>query len=164
MATLTPAELAAFANPISNDDELPELETSEDMQEGGPGRFGLLITLLEAHAEDVQALSDEFDPDQLTDVGQELDEDEQESLREGAQQLPEELQAELAKALPGVTIDEAREIAEHLETEEIIDDAERLAGWLYRLGEVGLEGGEAEEPDEEEDEETDVEELDFGDE
>jgi hypothetical protein len=159
--------LSAFANP-EVDPAAEEEPAPEETEEGGPGKFGMLITLLEQHAEDVMALTDEFDPDQLVDAAQELDEAEQDQLREGASGLEEELVAEMKTALPGATIDETREVAMHLESEGIIDDAERLAGWLFRVGEVGLGEAEAEEGDgEEEDLEEDPEEggeLDFGDE
>lgn len=165
---IDPGSLAAFANPEEDPEAAPEAPEGEgDMQEGGPGKFGMLITLLEENADDVMSLTEEFDPDQLADAAQELDEEEQSSLREGAASLPDDLQAELRAALPGATIEETREVATHLEDEGIIDDAERLAGWLFRVGEVGLdepaegeeEAPEDEEPEDLEDEE--VEELDF---
>jgi len=165
---IDPGSLAAFANPEEDPETAPGAPEGEsDMQEGGPGKFGMLITLLEANADDVMALTEEFDPDQLTDVAQELDDEERASIQEGAASLPEDLVAELSATLPGATIEETREVAMHLEDEAIIDDAERLAGWLYRVGEVGL--GEAPEDEEEETEEEEpedlgddeVEELDF---
>lgn len=166
---IKPSALEAFANPMEEDaGDLPAEEGApEDMQEGGPGKFGQLITLLEQHAEDVMPLTDEFDPDQLSDVAQELDDSEKDQLREGVKALDEELQAELKSALPDITIEEAQEVADHLESEGIVDDAARLAGWLFRLGEVGLsEGGEEEDTDVDEDadeglEEEEPEELDF---
>jgi hypothetical protein len=167
---IKPSALEAFANPIDEEggDVPAEEGAPEDAQEGGPGKFGMLITLLEQFAEDVLPLTEEFNPDQLIDVGQELDEAEQDQIREGVGQLDEELQAELASALPGVTLEEAQEVADHLEAEGIIDDAAALAGWLFRIGEVGLgEGGEGEDTEEEDPdadeglEEEDPEELDF---
>lgn len=165
---IDPGSLAAFANPEEDPEAAPEAPEGEgDMEEGGPGKFGMLITLLEANADDVMGLTEEFDPDQLTDIAQELDEEEKASLQEGAATLPEDLVAELGAALPGTSIEETREVATHLEDEAIIDDAERLAGWLYRIGEVGLgEPVEGEEESEEEDdaedlEDDEVEELDF---
>lgn len=154
---IDPTALSAYANPTGEEDMEGAPPEEGDMEEGGPGKFGVLLTLLEQNADDVMALTEEFDPDQLIDEGQELDEEEQAALRDGAMTLPEDLQGELAKALPGATVDETREIANHLESEGIVDDAERLAGWLFRLGQVGMEPAEGEETEEEDEEELDDE-------
>jgi hypothetical protein len=157
---IDPGALKAFANPTNDPDMEPE--EGDDMQEGGPGKFGMLITLLEANADDVMSLTDEFDPDILTDIAQDLDEDDQATLRDGAMTLPDDLQAELG-SLRGSSLDETREIAVHLESEDVIDDVERLAGWLFRIGEVGLEAADGEDAEDVEEEPSDEEaELDFG--
>jgi len=148
---IDPKQLEAFAGnggpPPGEDDGQSSMDDGDDQQEGGPGKFGQLLTLLEANAADVEALAEEFDPDQLTDPGQELDPGDQDALKEGVESLDQPLQDEIAKALPGITIDEARELANHLESESIVDDADRFAGWLFRVGQLDLASDEHETED-----------------
>lgn len=167
---LDPQKLSAFANSGGPPpDAEPELDANAPLdEEEGPGKFGTLMTLLEQHADDVMALTEEFDPDALLDEGSELDESDATALQEGIDGLDEELQTELKTALPGITLDEAREMATHLSDEGIVDDAERLAGWLFRAGQLAPMGDEDTDEPEEEEEPTDDEadsdepqELDF---
>lgn len=168
---IDPKQLEAFAGnggppPGEDDGQSPGSGgDGGDDQEGGPGKFGQLLTLLEANAEDIESLAEEFDPDQLTDPGQELDPSDQDALKEGVESLDQPLQDEIAKSLPGITIDEARELANHLESESIVDDADRFAGWLFRVGQLDLAGGEDEDDDDEEEaepEEDDGDDADSG--
>lgn len=167
---IDPSKLSAFASaggpPADEGAMLDEgMEMEEGPEEDGPGKFGNLLTLLEQYAEDVMALTDEFEPEALLDEATELEESDVEALQQGVEGLEDDLKTELG-SLSGVALEEARELAQHLADEAIIDDADRLAGWLFRVGQVGLsaddgEGEEEEEIEEEELEEGDPEELDF---
>jgi hypothetical protein len=153
---IDPNNLAAFAAgtggpPPGADEgggEIPDEEAP--VEEEGPGKFGMLLTLLEQHAEDVEGLTDEFDPAELVDETVELDEPDIQALWDGFDGLDEALQTEIRASLPGVTLDEARDLASHLEAEGIIQDAERVAGWLFRVGKLDL-AAEGENDDDEED-------------
>lgn len=143
---MDPDKLAAFA---TNGGPPPGGDESADADAGGddtgddndPGQFGQLLTLLENNADDVMSLTDEFDPDELTDESTELDDGEKQTLLEGVQSLDQALQGELAK-LTGISLDDAQNLAQHLESEGVVDDAERLGGWLFRVGQIDLSGGD----------------------
>lgn len=155
---IDPEQLKAFANPGGEGDVAP----TEDMEENGSGRFGALIPLLEAGAEDLVERAEEMDGDALRDPTIELDPEEQQILQDGYSLLDRRLQQELRK-VGAISFDEAVELARHLQAEGMIDDPDRVAGYLARVsamlhgeGESGEEG-EAEEEEEEEEGEAEEE-------
>jgi hypothetical protein len=106
----------------------------DDMQEGGEGRFGKLIPLLEEFAEEVEACCDEIDGDLLVDMEAEMPSDEEQILKSGLHTLDKKLVKALSEAFDGgISPEEATELAEHLANEEIVSDPDRVAGWLYRI-------------------------------
>jgi hypothetical protein len=147
----------------AEDGEAPEGEG--DMQEGGPGKFGKLIPLLEAHAEELSAICEELDPAVLTDPASELDEGVRKSLLESVDTLPEDLQNEMIASMRNISAEEGVELATHLEGEGMIDDVDLVGGLLFRIGQV-LEdfGQEAEEGGEEGEEQPEQELEDEGEE
>lgn len=154
---IDPNSLAAFAGtggPPPGADESADADQGGGDEEEGPGQFGQLLTLLENNADDVMALTEEYDPDELSDESAELDDSEKKSMLEGVQSLDQALQGELGK-LSGVSLDDAENMAQHLEGEGIIDDAERLGGWLFRVGQLDLSGDGSEEDDAEDEESED---------
>lgn len=165
---IDPKKLQAFAGGEQPQAEEPEAEQpeggEEDMQEGGEGRFGALIPLLEQYAEEIEAACDELPPEALEDPEMELEEADQTILVEGVNVLPEDLKAELKSAFGGgIEPEEAQELADHLESEDMIADPMRTAGWFQRVAaiadQIGGEDEETEEPQEEVSEEEMDEEL-----
>lgn len=119
----------------------------DDMQEGGDGKFGALIPLLEANAEELEACCDELDPDSLDDTGTELSEDDHDTLMDSFNDLDGGLKKAMKSALPGIQLADAQNLAEHLSSEDMIEDEEKVAGLIFRFGQV-LKGGDAGEGDE----------------
>lgn len=164
---IDPQKMAAFASagpksagPKPGSDVLDAIESSEsemetvpeDMLEGGPGRFGKLIPLLEAHAAELEEMCDDLDPMALMDVNTDLSDDERQILAEDVVDLPEELLGEMMDSLDGLTAEEAEKLAAHLENESIVEDGDRIAALLVHVsklidsGELSME--EAEEGEE----------------
>ena len=170
---IDPQKMAAFASgPKPGSDDLdaaaaqpaPEVEKKdEDMLEGGPGRFGKLIPLLEANAEELEACCDELDPDALMNTGADLPEDDRDILLENVVSLPDDLIDEMMNTVGGITKEEAEKLAAHLEDESMIEDGDLLAAMLVHVGKL-IDSGDLsaseEEEDEYEDEEGDSEEGD----
>lgn len=171
---IDPQKMAAFASsgPAPGTDDLeaadaetqPEVETKgEDMLEGGEGRFGKLIPLLEANAQELDACCDEIDPEALMNVNADLPDDDRDILLESVVSLDDALLTEMVSSLGGVTPTEADQLAAHLEGESMIEDGDRLAAMLVHVGKMIDSGdialGEDEGEEEDESEETPEEEY-----
>lgn len=118
-------------------DEDPE--STDDMAEGGKGKFGELIPQLEAVASQIGELTDEFDPEVLSDTDEALEGEDATALQEGIDRLPAEFTDAFAKATDGdgITTDEARQLTQHLVDEDLVDvDEDLIAGWLYHAAKV----------------------------
>lgn len=119
---------------------------SEDMKEGGQGRFGSLIPLLEESAEELEACCDELDPEQLGNPNEPFDEENHDIFIEAFSDLPEDLQDELMSVLAEpLEVEEAEELGAHLEGEGMVTDGERIGNYLRHVcraiedGEIGEE-------------------------
>ncbi len=135
---------------------------AEETQEGGEGRFAALIPLLEASVDEIEASCDELDHDALMDPESEMDAQDEQMLKEGYDALPDELKKECAKVLENISKEDAEKLASHLADEDMIEDEERTAGWLQRVGKI-VAGGEdedeeAEDEGDDEDDQSDDEE------
>ena len=97
----------------------------------GEGKFAKLTALLEEFAEDVEAAADSVDAEALHDPESEMSPEDEKIFEEDVDGLDEGLKKELA-ATGGMSLDEAHEIASHLEGEDMIEDGDRVAGWLFR--------------------------------
>jgi len=139
-------------------------EGGDDTQEGGAGRFGELIPLLEANAEELAACCDELDPEALSDTSTALEGDNLEILTESVMALPGDLLAEMMATLSGVTWEEAEELVAHLEDEGMIDDAALVAALLTHIGKLIDSGDLSTESAEDEDEGAESEDADEGEE
>lgn len=153
--------LRAFAGKDTEDEKKPmkgnpgggEGGGDEEAQEGGEGKFSQLLPMLEEHVQDVIDCADEVDPDVLTSLGEDLMDDDRESLQDAFNGLDGKLKKEMKSALPDITEDQATELAEHLESEGMTDDPDKLAGLLFRWGQMfgkGQNEGGNEPGDEEE--------------
>jgi hypothetical protein len=132
-----------------------DLEEAEEDAEGEGDRASpqAVIPFLEQYAGEVQACCDELDPDVLVDPELELSDSDAVMIQEGAAMLPPRLR-KLLPNLKGIEYEDAGIIAAALVERGKYEDAEVLAGWIFRIGQLledtegaGLE--ETEEPDEE---------------
>lgn len=160
---IDPKQLEAFANPDGEGGEgdMPPEEEAPP-QEGGDSNFDALIPLLEANAEELESNAEELDGDLLLNVEQPLEEEDQAALIEGLEALPDDLKEGL-RAAQGLDLEKAEQLAQHLEAEEMIGDADRFAAYLVRaqqaLGGMTEEAEEGEEEAEEDEEEYEEEPL-----
>lgn len=146
------------------DPGVPEGEESaaDEQAEGnypppaGATNPGAAIPALEQYSGEIEASCDELDYDMLTDPDLEMTDDDIAILQEGVLMLPPRL-LKVIENLKGIDIDAAQTIAAHLESEGMVDDAERVAGWIFRVGQLLDQGEEA--PEEEESEEEPEEEY-----
>lgn len=152
-------KLAAFAGAEDKSSKSKKKVADDedaDLQEYGDGRYGALIPLLEEHAEDILACADEIDTEALEDPESNLSDEDADILIESLELLPEELQVEAKAALGGISAEDATALAAHLERDNIIDDsdADRFAGWLFRLG--SLMDSDQDTEDDAEDDDTEL--------
>ena len=143
----------------------PTQKADDKFKEGGSGKYGHLIPILEEHAAELQECCDELDHEALMDPEAEMGDADIEILKEGARALPDNIKEAVMQAFgDGISMEDALRLAEHLETEGMIDDAECVAGYLVKLGDL-VKSGElgADEDDEDDEEEVADEDEDYGD-
>ena len=117
-----------------------ELEGTGDFEEGGIGRFGAIIEMLEDASIELQDAVAELSPQALEDVEDtplaELSPQDQDTIEDVYEELEDDLRAEMVKAFAGgISEDEAHELAEHLADEDMIDDEDAVGAIIYRLAE-----------------------------
>jgi len=157
---MDPKKLHAFAGagPEPTDDESGgdgehEEGGEEEEQAEGEDRFAKLLPLLEENAEDIEDVADEVDGDVLTDPSAELSPEDSTAIQESLDDMPKDLTDAMREAFKGgLSHDDALELANHLEEEDMVEDAERIGGWLFRAAAVLQGGGGSDEGSEEEDE------------
>jgi len=144
---IDPKSLAAFAapnqgkrkeaDPAPDSDEValdePE-EADEDFVERGQGRFGKLIPLLEEHVEVVQEAADNLSPTAYDDLGEELSIEDGAVLQESFEMAHDNLQKELRASCADISLEDCQRLADHLLSEGLLEDSERVAGWLFLVG------------------------------
>lgn len=145
---IDPKSLAAFAAPnqgkrkeadpapASDEVELdaePEA-ADEDFVESGTGRFGKLIPLLEEHVEVVQEAADNLSPTAYDDLGEELSVEDGAVLQESFEMADDKLQKELRASCADIALEDCQRLADHLLSEGLLEDSERVAGWLFLVG------------------------------
>lgn len=122
------------------EDEGGDGESDDDMQEGGEGKFGEFIPVLEQHASEIEDLTDEIDRNALTDFDSDLEENDEQAMQEGLDRLPDDFKQAFQAAIgaaDGMTEDEARKLGEHLAQEDIITvDPDIFAGWLFHASKI----------------------------
>ncbi len=128
----------------------------DDMQEGGDGKFGALLPLLEQNAKEIEMCADELDPETLSDTGSEMSDEDHDTLKDSYDGLDGKLKKEM-KALSGADLEDVQGLAQHLADEGMVDDEEAFAGLLFRFGQIlkggGDDGGEEEDDEGDDDEE-----------
>ena len=110
------------------------------MAEGGTGRFGALIEMLEDASIELQDAVPDLSEQAIEDVEAtplaELSPEDQDAIEDVYEELDDGLKAEMAKAFAGgISEDEAHELAEHLADEDMIDDEDAVGALIYRLAE-----------------------------
>lgn len=166
---INPAKMDAFLNeagPAPEDEMLEGEEGAEEpvAPEGDDTeRFVKLTPLLEEFIEEIAEAADESDPDILLDIETPLESDDYEIIVESIAGLDRRLQKEMKVALTGgITGEEADALAEHLASEGMTEEPEKISGFLFRAAE-SYQGPPADE-EEGEEEETEEEEGDEGEE
>lgn len=156
---IDPEQLQAFAN---DGEEMSPDSDDENMDEGGEEKFSQLIPALEEAASQISECCDELDPDILVSEDVELGDADAEILWEGYDALPEEFQTVFEEVVGenGLSMDESQSLANYLYQENMIEDPDVVAGWLYRVADM-LAGEDSEDDDEEE--ESDEEDFDYED-
>jgi len=124
------------ANEGAEGDEPENEHEQEEEQEDEGGDKGELLACLEEFSEEVSQCCDELDGDALTDPEVELEGEDLQILQDGLNALPPKLKKCLQKSASDMSFEEAQSIADHLGEEDKIEDPDRLAGWLYRVGQV----------------------------
>lgn len=107
-----------------------------DFKEEGDGRYGALIPLLEHNATALEECCDELDEATLVEPTTALDKADEAALKSGYATLDDELKAEMERALPEISLEDALKLAQALEDEDMITDADRVAGYLVRIGSI----------------------------
>jgi len=125
------------------DEELDGEEEQEE-EETGEGN-GALLAALEQHVDAVQECCDELDPAMLESPEEELDPQDRQILQEGFDALPEDLKQAIQKG-GELSMDDAMAAADHLHEEDLIDNPDVVAGWLYRVSQLGSANAAEEEP------------------
>jgi len=120
-------------------DELPENLKS----------YAKLVKLLEDNATDVEEQCEGLDADMLASDESPDDENKQE-IEDCLESLPDDLVSEMKSSLKGVSKDDAQALANHLEDEGFVTDADAVAGFLFHCGQVyAAGGGEGDDSDDE---------------
>lgn len=117
-----------------------ELEGTGEFEEGGEGRFGALIEMLEDASIELEDALPDLSEEALEDPEAvplaELSPQDQDTIEDVYEELDDGLKAEMAKAFAGgISEDEAHELAEHLADEDMIDDEDGVGALIYRLAE-----------------------------
>jgi len=106
----------------------------------GGANPGAAIPALEQYASEVEAACDELDYDLLTDPELEMTDDDLSILQEGVLMLPPRF-LKVIENLRAIDWDAAQTISAHLQEEGMIEDADKVAGWIFRVGQA-LDDGE----------------------
>jgi len=124
---------------LEKEEEEPEPGMEDEIAEGnvpsGPTNPGAVIPFFEQYADEIEACCDELDYDVLIDPELDMSEEDEVIMQEGAAMLPPRLAGNLWH-LTDIDYDAALAIGKHLEEERMSQDAERTAGWIYRIGQL----------------------------
>jgi hypothetical protein len=134
------------AHPDMDEKDESEQDESSEM-EPGMEQYAELMQKLEASAEDVEEQAEGLDQDMLDDPGQAMDDDGKMEVEECLEGLPDDLVSAMHEHLKGISHDDAMKLADHLESEGMIDDADMVGGFLFRVGQLDGMGGEDDEHD-----------------
>ena len=134
MNAINPRALQSFArsstpNPELDDDELEDAAATE-----GDDRLQYLRPMVEMYGSEYDGFWDDLAPEVLENPdGTELDDFSRGVLED---QVVNDLDDKFITALqtvPDLTVDEARQLAEHASTEGLVIDAEGMTAWLFLL-------------------------------
>jgi len=121
---------------VEHEDENTETLEDEESKLGiKNGKYGVLVQLLEASSADIDDLLHDLPSEEMRDIELELDPRDESLMEKGLSILPRTLQSELEywRKGAGIANEDALELAEHLEAEEMTNDPEKLAGWIARV-------------------------------
>jgi hypothetical protein len=130
------------AHPDMDEHDESSQDEGDEMPEGME-KYADLMQQLEAHAGDVEEQAEGMDPEMLEDPSQAMDDDAKMEVEECLEALDDSLVEEMHDALKGISHDDAQMLADHLEQEGMITDADMVAGFLFRVGQLdGAAGGD----------------------
>jgi hypothetical protein len=148
---------------MAESDETESDEASELPEE--LQQYAEFLQSLEAHAEDLEDQCDGLDGEFISDPGATPDDEQKQELEECLEACPDDLVSSFKAHGANISHDDALKLAEHLESEGMISDAEPVAGFIFHVGQVidgfepagggGSEGGEEPHEDGEDEEELD---------
>lgn len=141
---LNPRALQSFARPSVSDDNLDDGDELEDAATEGEDRLQYLRPMVEMFGTEYDGLWDDLAPEVLEDPQIELDDFSRGVLED---QIVNDLDDKFVTALqtvPDLTVEEARELADHASAEGWVIDAEGMTAWLFLLSR--LVGTPSEEP------------------
>ena len=160
---IDPKQLAAFSTADTEGTATGTGDTGTEGTEDTEGtaapaedqekRLAHLVLVLSRVGEDLQGFVDEVDADLLEDLAAELPPEEAEAIEEAITSLPAQVRTAVAD-VGELTDADAQFVADELAGRELVDDADRFAGWLMRASQVvngTLPHEEAEETHEEPD-------------
>jgi hypothetical protein len=120
-----------------DDDEGDDEGDDDDTEEGGEGKFGALIPLLEEFADEIVDAASNLPPDAVEDPTFTIEPEDSEVLADDLAGMPKQLTKALREcAQQGVSWDDAMKLGDHLEAEGITDDPELIAGWVFRAAQA----------------------------
>lgn len=144
---IDPKKLEAFAGGGSKppkpapgeggEEDLEEGEGEGGEEEGGEESkdFGPLVELIAEYKDDVEQCVDELDGQTLGDPQAELEPEDQAIFNEGFANLDESLKDAAADLLTGIEFEQAQELADMMDAQGVLESTpERVAGWLFRVG------------------------------
>jgi hypothetical protein len=146
-------------------DESDETDKDESDELEGPLKdYAPLVKLLEKNAQDVEEQTEVLDSDFLNDASMSPDDETKQELEESLEALPDDLCAAMKEHLASISHDNAMAIAEHLEEEGFVSDAEPIGGYLFHVGQIvgsmGKDGGDDDDASDEEDDDGDSSDID----
>lgn len=124
---------------------------AEDMREGGLGQYSQLIPVLEEFSKELGKAVEESDPVALSE--EKLPKSEAKIIHTEVTDLNNKLRRAMYDSFrDGLSRDQAHELAEHLEVEELTEDPEVVGDWLYHVAKSDILAEVGGSPEEEEDE------------
>jgi hypothetical protein len=123
----------------------PDASDSEPMDNGGGNEdsggkdYSALQPLLQDYAADIEAAANELevDPQEALGEGYEPDEGVIEQLESGMEGLDDDF-VEGMDPLAGIDSDSARELAQGLQDDGLIQDEDKVAAWIFLVGNHAL--------------------------
>jgi hypothetical protein len=123
------------ASPPKDDAKPPAAAAEPAIDEALMEEYGAFIEPLESVCEEIDACIAECDEATLLDIAT-PDDDIEQRIADCLDGFDDAVQEAFIEHLPGIDMDNATALAQHLADEGFITDTEPFAAWLVRAGEV----------------------------